>query len=73
MSEPLTPEQERAKIVAALPRPLKPIPPEIMAEILAEQVPYDQAEREYRELMEMGGVSIEPYLDELKRKFPDEK
>ena len=74
MNEPLTPEQIRAKVIADLmaqpgPKPLKPIPPEIMAELLADQLPYEEAEREYKELMEKGGVSIEPYLEELRRKY----
>lgn len=74
MNEPLTPEEARAKIIAELkaqpgPKPLKPIPPEILAELLADQIPYDQAVQEYKELMEHGGVSIEPYLEELKRKY----
>ena len=50
MHKPLTPEQEaaRSKIIAELmagpgPKPLKPIPPEIMAEILADQTPYEEA------------------------------
>ena len=73
MNEPLTPEEVRAKIIAELmarpgPKPLKPIPPEIMAELLAEQVPVEQAEREYRELMTQGGVSLASYVEELKRK-----
>ena len=69
MDKPLTPEEERQKLIASLPRPLKPIPPEIMAEILENQVPEEQAIREYQELMEHGGVSIEPYLEELERKL----
>ncbi len=67
MSEPLTPEEARAKIVADLmarpgPKPLKPIPPEVMAELLADQVPYEEAERQYRELMEKGGAPFEEVL-----------
>ena len=78
MSEPLTPEEARAKIIAELKarpnaRPLKPIPPEIMEELLADQIPYEQAVQEYRELMETGGISIEPYLEELKRKYSGTK
>ena len=78
MNESLTPEEVRAKIIAELmarpgPKPLKPIPPEVMAELLADQIPADQAEREYRELMENGGKSIEPYLEELRRKYPTVK
>jgi hypothetical protein len=69
MDEKLTPEQRRAKIIAELPRPLKPIPPEIMAEILENQLPYEEALQEYKELMEQGGYSIEPYLEELKQKY----
>jgi hypothetical protein len=72
-----TPEQERARIIAelkALPvQPLKPIPPDVMAEIMEDQIPYEQAEQEYRELMEKGGHSIEPYLLELKAKLANRK
>jgi hypothetical protein len=72
MSEPLTPEEMRAKIVAELkarpgPQPLKPIPPEIMAELLADQLPYEEAEREYKELMEKGGLSFEQVLEAFDR------
>jgi len=75
MNEPLTPEQRRAKIIAELmarpgPKPLKPIPPEIMAELLADEVPAEQAEKEYRDLMAGGGVSLTEYVEELKRKYP---
>lgn len=78
MDESLTPDQERAKIIAELmarpgPKPLKPIPPEIMAEILEDQLPYNEAVREYKELIDNGGMSIEPYLEELKRKNADAK
>lgn len=74
MNEPLTPEDARAKLIAELmarpgPKPLKPIPPEIMAELLADEMPPEEAERAYRELMENGGKSIEPYLEELRRKY----
>jgi hypothetical protein len=67
MSEPLTPDEERARIIAELkarpgPKPLKPIPPEIMAEILADQIPYEQAVQEYRELMEKGGYTFDEVL-----------
>ncbi len=71
MDEPLTPEELRKRITAELPKPLKPIPPEIMAEIMENQIPYEEALQQYKELMEHGGVSIEPYLEELKRKYPD--
>ena len=67
MSEPLTPEQQRAMITAGLPRPLKPLPPEIKAEILANQIPYEEAKREYKELMEKGGHPLGPFLDELEQ------
>jgi hypothetical protein len=77
MNEQLTPEQHRAKLIAelrALPlQPLKPIPPEIMAEILEDEMPYEQAEQEYRELMENGGCSIDPYLLELRARYTDRK
>jgi hypothetical protein len=78
MNEPLTPEEMRAKIIAELmarpgPKPLKPIPPEIMAELLADEMSPEEAERAYKELMENGGMSIEPYLEELRRKYPAAK
>jgi hypothetical protein len=78
MSESLTPEEMRAKIIADLmaqpgPKPLKPIPPEVMAELMADDMPPEEAERAYKELMEKGGVSIEPYLEELRRKYPAAK
>jgi hypothetical protein len=44
-----------------------------MAEILADQTPYEEAVREYQELLANGGSSIEPYLEELKRKYADSK
>jgi len=67
MSEPLTPEQARAKVIAELlampgPKPLKPIPPELLAELLADQPSYEEAERAYKELMEDGGFSFEEVL-----------
>ena len=49
----------------------KPIPPEIMAEILENQLPYEEAVRELTEIMQSGGVSLEPYLEELYRKSPE--
>ncbi|HEX3152499.1 MAG TPA: hypothetical protein VHR66_30780 [Gemmataceae bacterium] len=74
MHEPLTPEQEaaRAKIIADLlampgPKPLKPIPPEIMAEALADVESEEEWERQLEELMQTGGVPIEPLLAELDR------
>lgn len=74
MSEPLTPEQIREQIIAELkaqpgPQPMKPIPPEVMAEILADQTPYEEAVRDYQDLIASGGSPIEPYLDELKGKY----
>jgi hypothetical protein len=71
MSDPMSPEEARFKQLADLPKPLKPIPPEIMAELLEGQLPYEDAVREYRELMAQGGRSLEPYLEELKRKYAD--
>ena len=73
MNEPLTPEEQRAKIIAelkALPVPAsQPIPPEIMAEILADQIPYEQAEQEYRELMENGGLHSIEHLMSFEREI----
>ena len=67
-------EAARAKVIAELharpgPNPLKPIPPEILAEILEDQIPYEEAVRDYKELMENGGEAIEPYLAELNGKY----
>ena len=75
MNESQTPEQIRAKIIADLmaqpgPKPLKPIPPEILAELAADDMSPEEAERAYKELMENGGVSLTSYVEELKRKYP---
>jgi hypothetical protein len=67
VDEKLTPEQQRAKLTAGLPKPLKPIPPEIMAEILADQIPYEEAERQYKDLVEKGGLPLGPFLEEFDR------
>jgi len=66
-------EAARAKVIAELharpgPKPLKPIPPDIMAEILEDQLPYEEAVRDYKELMDGGGVSLVSYLRELHEK-----
>lgn len=67
MNEPLTPEEARARVIAELmarpgPKPLKPIPPEIMAEIMADQVPYEEAVRQYKELMLQKGFTFDEAL-----------
>jgi hypothetical protein len=74
MNEPLTPEQARVKAIAELmampgPKPLKPIPPELKAEVLAEFELESEEEvaRQVEELMRTGGVPIEPVLEELDR------
>ena len=74
MSEPRTPEEMRAKIIADLmaqpgPKPLKPIPPEVLAELMADDMTPEEAEHAYRELMENGGVSLTEYVEGLKRKY----
>jgi hypothetical protein len=75
MSEPLTPEQARAKAIAELmampgPKPLKPIPPELKAEALAEfeVEPEEEVARKVEELKKTGGVPIEPLIAELERR-----
>ena len=64
-----TPEQqaERAKIIAELwaqpgPKPLKPIPPDVMALVHEDETTHEEAERGYKELMENGGYSFEEVL-----------
>lgn len=75
MSEPLTPEHARAKVIAELlampgPKPLKPIPPELKAEALvdAELETEQDVARQIEELRKSGGVPIEPLLEELDRR-----
>jgi hypothetical protein len=71
----LTPEEELARArreLAEGPQPLKPIPPELLAEILAEDDSPEESERGYRELMENGGYSGEEvltYLQQLVEKY----
>jgi hypothetical protein len=74
MNEPLTPEQARVKAIAELmampgPKPLKPIPPELKAEALAEfeMESEEEVARQVEELMRTGGVPIEPLLEKLAR------
>jgi hypothetical protein len=71
-NEPLTPEQQRAKIIAELmampgPKPVKPIPPEWKAEALADMESEEEVSRQIEELRKTGGVPIEPVLEELDR------
>ena len=75
MSEPLTPEQARVKAIAELmampgPKPLKPIPPELKAEALAEFELESEEEvaRQVEELKRTGGVSIDPLIEGLERR-----
>jgi hypothetical protein len=74
MNEPLTPEQARVKAIAELmalpgPKPLKPIPPELKAQALAEFELESEEEVavQVEELQRTGGVPIEPLLEELDR------
>ncbi len=76
MDEPITPEQARVKIIAELmampgPKPLKPIPPELKAEALAEieWEPEEEVMRQIDELRRTGGVSIDDLLEELDRRL----
>ena len=75
MSAPLTPEQARVKAITELmampgPKPLKPIPPELKAEALAEfeWESEEEVARQVEELRVSGGVPIEPLLEELNRR-----
>jgi hypothetical protein len=74
MNEPLTPEQARVKAIGELmampgPKPLKPIPPDLKAEALAEfeMESEEEVARQVEELEITGGVPIEPLLEELDR------
>jgi hypothetical protein len=78
MSEPLTREQARVKAIAELmalpgPKPLKPIPPELKAEVLAEFELESEEEvaRQVEELEKSGGVPIEPLIEELQRRVQE--
>ena len=78
MSEPLTPEQARVKAIAELmampgPKPLKPIPPELKAEALADLEPEEEVARQVEELMRTGGVPIEPLLEKLAKMAEDRR
>jgi hypothetical protein len=75
-NEPLTPEQARVKAIAELmampgPRPLKPIPPEVKAAVLAEFELESEEEvaRQVEELRKSGGVSIDQLIEELERRL----
>jgi hypothetical protein len=76
VDEPLTPEQARVKAISELmampgPKPLKPIPPELKAEVLAE-IEWESEEevmRQIDELRRTGGVSIDDLLEELNRRI----
>ena len=76
MDDQLTPDQARVKMIADLlalpgPRPLKPIPPDLKAEALAE-IEFETEEevaRQVEELRLSGGVSLEPLLAELDRRI----
>ena len=74
MSEPLTREQARVKAIAELmalpgPKPLKPIPPDLKAQALAdfELESEEEVVAQIEELKRTGGVPIEPLLEELDR------
>ena len=72
MNEPRTPEEQRAKIIADLmaqpgPKPLKPIPPDLKAEALADVESEEEWARQLAELQRTGGEPIEPLLAELDR------
>ena len=80
MDEPLTPEQARVKAIAELmampgPKPLKPIPPELKAEALAEIELESEEEvmRQIDELRRTGGISIDDLLAEFERRIESAK
>jgi len=80
VEEQLTPEQARVKIITDLlalpgPKPLKPIPPDLKAEVLAEIELESEEEvaRQVEELRLSGGVSLEPLLAELDRMVEESK
>jgi hypothetical protein len=53
------------------PKPLKPIPPELKAEALAESE--EEVARQVEELRKSGGVPIEPLIEELERRVQGRK
>jgi hypothetical protein len=74
MIDPLTVEQGRAQAIAELmampgPKPLKPIPPDLKAEAIAEfeMESEEEVARQVEELLISGGVPIEPLLERLSR------
>jgi len=78
VEEPLTPEQARVKAITELmampgPQPLKPIPPELKAEALAEieLESEEEIERQIEELRRTGGASIDALLEELDRRVAE--
>jgi hypothetical protein len=78
MTDPLTPEQARAKMIADLmaqpgPKPLRPIPPDLKAEALADIESEEEWERQLAEVQRTGGEPIEPLLEELDRMVEDNR
>ena len=65
-------EAERARIIAELhampgPKPLKPIPPDLKAEILADVESEEEWTKQMEELMRDGGHTFEEVLDAFDR------
>ncbi len=65
--------EARDRVIARLraegPQPLKPLPPELKAEILATMPPVEVMERELRDMMENGGIPAREVLADLDREF----
>ncbi len=65
--------EARDRVIAQLraegPQPLKPIPPELKAEILASMPPVEVMERELRDMMENGGIPAREVLANLQKRF----
>ena len=64
------PEQARVRAIAELmalpgPKPVKPIPPEILAEILADDEPAEETVRQIKEMIANGGYSFAVVLAEF--------
>lgn len=80
MNDPQTPDEARAKLLAELlsrsgPKPLKPIPPELMAEALAYVESEEEWERLLAEVRRTGGdpQPIEALLAELDRPVGEDR
>ncbi len=63
----------RDRVIAQLraegPQPLKPIPPELKAEIMAGMGTPEELEREFRDMLANGGYSVDEVLADLSQKL----